>query len=95
MVINLIMIMLTVNEQKAVSGGGEYFDQFSLYGAAIGGIVLSPLALIMATFATDNPNAQASTATLVLATVMGIGASVGAVIGGSIGLTIDYFYSEE
>lgn len=85
------MKILTLNEQKAVSGGGDYFDKLSVVGAEIGGVIISPLALLMATTASDNPNGPITTGLLAFLMITGIGASIGAVVGGAVGLTLDYF----
>jgi hypothetical protein len=84
------MKQLTYKELHLISGGGEYFDSYTVIGGKIGGSIMTPVALIMAATGGGNPVAPFYTAPLSLALGIGAGVSAGTIIGGIIGASIDY-----
>jgi hypothetical protein len=86
---------LTTEEVDFVSGSGRFLQAGAQLGGIAGMVIVSPLALIMATFAVDSPRASAGTGVFFFEMMQGAGYAMGAGIGGSLGRIIDFFdYSE-
>lgn len=83
------MRSLTKNEQ-IVASGGNYQQDFRPYGEIIGGVVVSPIGLLLSIIAKTSSNC-ACEGQMIFEIVFALGSSVGGLTGAGLGYTVDYF----